>query len=241
MWGGTPHHVVWCEVELHAIYGVMWGGTPHHVVWCEVELHTMWCDVRWNSTPCGMMWGGTPRHKLYGVMWGWTPHHVVWCEVELHTMWCEVRWNSTPGGVMRGGTPHHVVWCEVEPHTMWCNVRCNSRNSSLCLWRSSGRGKNPVANCASQLVFGRRGPDISTGHVLHQLPPPPLVRNVPYSHRPRVHDRELPVASAAMRTTLLFACCYWTHNYINIEWLLNSSIILNMNSSSLFIAYLLII
>ena len=43
-------------------------------------------------------------------------------------------------------------------------------------------------------------------HVLHQLLPP--VRNVPYSLRPRVHDRELPVVSAAMRknfvTRMLF-------------------------------------
>ena len=46
-------------------------------------------------------------------------------------------------------------------------------------------------------------------HVLHQLLPP--VRNVPYSLRPRVHDRELPVASAAMKKTLLFACCSWAH------------------------------
>ena len=50
-------------------------------------------------------------------------------------------------------------------------------------------------------------------HVLHQLLPP--VRNVPNSLRPRVHDRELPVVSAAMRKTLLPACCFWT--FINIE------------------------
>ena len=38
-------------------------------------------------------------------------------------------------------------------------------------------------------------------HVLHQLLPP--VRNVPYCLRPRVHDRELPVASAAMRKNFI--------------------------------------
>ena len=40
-------------------------------------------------------------------------------------------------------------------------------------------------------------------HVLHQLLPP--VRNVPYSLRPRVHDRELPVASAAMRKNFCYS------------------------------------
>ena len=38
-------------------------------------------------------------------------------------------------------------------------------------------------------------------HVLHQLLPP--VRNVPYSLCPRVHDRELPVVSAAMRKNFI--------------------------------------
>ena len=40
----------------------------------------------------------------------------------------------------------------------------------------------------------------------------PPVKNVPYSLRPRVHDRELPVASAAMRknfvTRMLFLDTY---------------------------------
>ena len=47
-------------------------------------------------------------------------------------------------------------------------------------------------------------------HVLYQLLPP--VRNVPYSLRLRVYDRELPVVSAAMRknfvTRMLFLDIY---------------------------------
>ena len=41
-------------------------------------------------------------------------------------------------------------------------------------------------------------------HVLHQLLPP--VRNIPYSLRPRAHDRELPVANTAMRKISLPEC-----------------------------------
>ena len=38
--------------------------------------------------------------------------------------------------------------------------------------------------------------------ILHPCTPP-SVRNVPYSLCPRVHDRELPVVSAAMRKNLV--------------------------------------
>ena len=43
-------------------------------------------------------------------------------------------------------------------------------------------------------------------HVLHQLLPP--VRNVPYSLRPRVHDRELPVANVAMKKNFIIRMLY---------------------------------
>ena len=41
-------------------------------------------------------------------------------------------------------------------------------------------------------------------HVLHQLLP--LVRNVPYSLRPRAHDRE--VANATMRKNFIYRMLY---------------------------------
>ena len=43
-------------------------------------------------------------------------------------------------------------------------------------------------------------------HVLHQLLPP--VRNVPYSLRPRAHDREVPVANATMRKNFIYRMLY---------------------------------
>ena len=43
-------------------------------------------------------------------------------------------------------------------------------------------------------------------HVLHQLLPP--VRNIPYSLRPRAHDRELPVANTAMRKNFIIRMLY---------------------------------
>ena len=43
-------------------------------------------------------------------------------------------------------------------------------------------------------------------HVLHQLLPP--VRNIPYSLRPRAHDRELPVANTAMRRNFITRMLY---------------------------------
>ena len=43
-------------------------------------------------------------------------------------------------------------------------------------------------------------------HVLHQLLPP--VRNIPYSLRPRAHDRELPVANTAMRKNFITRMLY---------------------------------
>ena len=42
-------------------------------------------------------------------------------------------------------------------------------------------------------------------HVLHQLLP---VRNIPYSLRPRAHDRELPVANTAMRKNFITRMLY---------------------------------
>ena len=43
-------------------------------------------------------------------------------------------------------------------------------------------------------------------HVLHQHLPP--VRNMPYSLRPRAHDRELPVANNAMRKNFINRMLY---------------------------------
>ena len=43
-------------------------------------------------------------------------------------------------------------------------------------------------------------------HVLHQLLPP--VRNVPYSLRPRAHDREVPDANATMRKNFIYRMLY---------------------------------
>ena len=43
-------------------------------------------------------------------------------------------------------------------------------------------------------------------HVLHQLLPP--VRNVPYSLRPRAHNREVPVANATMRKNFIYRMLY---------------------------------
>ena len=43
-------------------------------------------------------------------------------------------------------------------------------------------------------------------HVLHQLLPP--VRNVPYSLRPRAHNREVPVANATMRKNFIYCMLY---------------------------------
>ena len=72
-------------------------------------------------------------------------------------------------------------------------------------------------------------------HVLHQLPPP--VRNVPYSHRPRVHDRELSVASAAMRKTFVTRMLFL--DTIELTYRLIADINLNMNSSSSKFGYML--
>ena len=44
------------------------------------------------------------------------------------------------------------------------------------------------------------------GKTLHQLLPP--VRNVPYSLRPRAHDREVPVANATMRKNFIYRMLY---------------------------------
>ena len=43
-------------------------------------------------------------------------------------------------------------------------------------------------------------------HVLHLLLPP--VKNVPYSLRPRAHDREVPVANARMRNNFIYRMLY---------------------------------
>ena len=43
-------------------------------------------------------------------------------------------------------------------------------------------------------------------HVLHQLLPP--VKNVPYSLRPRAHNREVPVANAIMRKNFIYRMLY---------------------------------
>ena len=43
-------------------------------------------------------------------------------------------------------------------------------------------------------------------HVLHQLLPP--VKNIPYSLRPRPHDRELPVAGTTMRKNVIVRMLY---------------------------------
>ena len=43
-------------------------------------------------------------------------------------------------------------------------------------------------------------------HVLHQLLPP--ARNVPYSLRPRAHNREVPVANATMRKNFIYRMLY---------------------------------
>ena len=71
-------------------------------------------------------------------------------------------------------------------------------------------------------------------HVLHQLLPP--VRNVPYSLRPRAHNREVPVANATMRKNFnvsFIACCIWTHiNYLIvlvITWIIMNCSVLSVN------------
>ena len=43
-------------------------------------------------------------------------------------------------------------------------------------------------------------------HVIHQLLPP--LRNVPYSLRPRAHDREVSVANATMRKNFIYRMLY---------------------------------
>ena len=44
-------------------------------------------------------------------------------------------------------------------------------------------------------------------HVLHHLLPP--VQNIPYSLRPRAHNRELPVANTAMRKNFFTRMLYF--------------------------------
>ena len=44
-------------------------------------------------------------------------------------------------------------------------------------------------------------------HVLHQLLSP--VRNIPYSLRPRAHNRQLPVANTAMRKNFITRMLYF--------------------------------
>ena len=83
-------------------------------------------------------------------------------------------------------------------------IPCSIKQKSL---NSTGLGAQDVQGCSGCLQDSKLFLQIlrNENHVLHQLLPP--VRNVPYSLRPRAHDREVPVANAPRGRISFIACC----------------------------------